>query len=252
MSVTANPPPPNPSPRQNGIAAGPPSRGNALELAKRLAQAFEGGISEPLEFRGEFTLKVFDFAKIAEICAFAKSELGFDYLVDITSLDNYGEDPRFTLVYHLYGYGHLQYLRLKVDLSEESSEAPTVTGVWRTADWHEREIFDMMGIRFKGHPDLRRIIMWEGYPYFPLRKDFPLAGRPSDMPEVAFSQPAPLAGGPFVTIAGGKDTISREPRVRIPDTDALEMNARLERRPDIKGARGEARGPGPIQPKKGS
>lgn len=252
MSVTANPPPPNPAPRQNEVASGQPGQPRALELARRLVKAFEGVISEPVEFRGELTLKVSDVLKIPEICSFAKVELGFDYLVDITSLDNYGDDPRFTLVYHLYGYGHLQYLRLKVDLSEESGEAPTVTGVWRTADWHEREIYDMMGIRFKGHPDLRRIIMWEGYPYFPLRKDFPLAGRPSEMPEVAFTQPAPLAGGPFVTIAGGKDTISREPRVRIPDTDGLEMNARLERRRDIKDAHGEAKGPGPIQPRKAS
>jgi NADH-quinone oxidoreductase subunit C len=250
MSVTANPAPPNPSPSQTQVAEGQAPGPSAMELAKRLGTAFAGVISPPVEFRGELTVKVSDIQKIPQICEFAKAQIGFDYLVDITSLDNYGEDPRFTLVYHLYGYGHLQYLRLKADLSEESGEAPTVTGVWRTADWHEREIYDMMGIRFKGHPDLRRIIMWEGYPYFPLRKDFPLAGRPSDMPEVAFTQPAPLAGGPFVTIAGGKDTISREPRVRIPDTDALEMNARLERRRDIKGAHGEARGPGPIQPKK--
>ena len=92
--------------------------------------------------------------------------------------------------------------------------------------------------------------MWEGYPYYPLRKDFPLAGRPSDIPEVAFTNPAPLAGGPFVTIAGGKDTISREPRVRIPETDALEMNARIERRKDIRDAHGRAHGPGPIEPRK--
>jgi NADH-quinone oxidoreductase subunit C len=91
--------------------------------------------------------------------------------------------------------------------------------------------------------------MWEGYPYFPLRKDFPLSGRSSDVPDVAFTELAPLQGGPFVTIAGGKDTISREPRVRIPETDALEMNARLERRQDIKAAHGEAHGPGPIERK---
>ncbi len=139
--------------------------------------------------------------------------------MDISSVDNYGDDPRFTLVYELYGYGHRCHLRLKTDVSEEKSELPTVTGVWRTADWHEREIYDMMGVRFRGHPDLRRILMWEGYPYFPLRKDFPLAGKPSEMPEVAFTKPAPLEGGPFVTIAGGKDRIAREPRVRIPETD---------------------------------
>ena len=151
-------------------------------------------ISEPVEFRGEITLKVSDAERMPEICALAKTELGFDYLVDITSVDNYGDDPRFTIVYHLYGYGHLCQLRLKTDVSEEKGELPTVTGVWRTADWHEREIYDMMGIRFRGHPDLRRILMWEGYPYFPLRKDFPLAGKPTDVPEVAFTD-AGAAGG---------------------------------------------------------
>jgi len=100
---------------------------------------------------------------------------------------------------------------------EEKSAAPSVTSVWKTADWHEREIYDMMGIRFRGHPDLRRILMWEGYPYFPLRKDFPLGGKSSELPEVAFTRPAPLEGGPFVTIAGGKDASEREPRVRTPE-----------------------------------
>src|SRR5207253_1297472 len=148
--------------------------------------------------------------RIHEVCGFAKQELGFDYLVDLSSVDNYGEDPRFTLVYELYGYGLRQHLRLKINVSEEKAEAPTVSTVWKTADWHEREIYDMMGIRFRGHPDLRRILMWEGYPYFPLRKDFPLGGKPTELPEVAFTNPAPLEGGPFVTVPGGKDTISRE------------------------------------------
>ena len=221
----------------------------AQELAQQLKARFDGLISGPSEFRGELSLDVSDSGRIPEICAFAKTVLGFDYLVDITSVDDYGDDPRFAVVYHLYGYGHRQNLRLKTRISEERCELPTVTTVWRTADWHEREIYDMMGLRFRGHPDLRRILMWEGYPYFPLRKDFPLAGKPSEMPDVAFSNPAPMAGGPFVTVDGGKDAMSREPRVRIPDSEALATNARLERRLEIKEAHGRPYGPGPIDPK---
>ncbi|HKS36569.1 MAG TPA: NADH-quinone oxidoreductase subunit C [Verrucomicrobiae bacterium] len=191
---------------------------SAIELARKLKGQFGDSISEPTEFRAEITLHIGDAERIAEVCAFAKKDLGFDYLVDLSSVDNYGDDPRWTLVYELYGYGHQCHLRLKTGVSEEKSELPTVTGVWKTADWHEREIYDMMGIRFRGHPDLRRILMWEGYPYFPLRKDFPLAGKPSELPEVAFSRPAPLEGGPFVTTPGGKDAIAREPRVRTPES----------------------------------
>lgn len=190
----------------------------ANDLAKKLAEKFPGWVSAPTEFRGEVTVKIGDAEKIAEVCAFAKQELGCDYLVDLSSVDNYGEDPRWTVVYELYGLAHRCHLRLKTDVSEEKSELPTVSGVWRTADWHEREAYDMMGLRFRGHPDLRRILMWEGYPYFPLRKDFPLAGKPSEMPDVAFTKSAPLEGGPFVTVAGGKDTLVREPRARNPES----------------------------------
>jgi NADH-quinone oxidoreductase subunit C len=222
----------------------------ALDCSTRLTERFGALLSAPAEFRGEITLNVADPERIAEICACAKKELGFDFLADMTGVDNYGDTPRFTIVYQLYGLSHACYLRLKTAVSEEQPELPTVTGVWRTANWHEREIYDMLGIRFRGHPDLRRILMWEGYPYFPLRKDFPLAGKPSDLPEVAFTQPAALEGGPFVTVAGGKDTIAREPRVRIPETDALETNSRLERRPDVRATHGEIYGPGPVEPKK--
>lgn len=189
----------------------------SLELAKQLQARFADVLSGPIEFRGEATLKLADAARITEICAFAKESLSYDMLLDLSSIDNYGEDPRWTLVYELYGTGHGCHLRLKTEVSEEKSELPTVTCVWRGADWHEREIYDMMGIRFAGHPDLRRILMWDGYPYFPLRKDFPLAGKPTDLPEVAFTKPAPLEGGPFVTVAGGKDSMAREPRVRVPE-----------------------------------
>jgi NADH-quinone oxidoreductase subunit C len=187
---------------------------SATDLSGQLLSRFPGQVTGPVEFRGEVSLTVSPAEVMPEICRFAKESLGFDYLVDIASIDHYGDDPRFTVVYELYGLGHRVHLRLKTSVSEAVAELPTVSGVWRTADWHEREIYDMMGLRFRGHPDLRRILMWEGYPYHPLRKDFPLAGKPSDLPDVGFSRPAPLEGGPFVTAAGGRDAIAREPRAR--------------------------------------
>ena len=189
----------------------------SLELAGRLREAFGDLLPAPVEFRGELTLTLQDADRIAEVCAFAKKELSFDMLLDLSGMDETPNDPRWAVVYELYGTTHSAHLRLKVRVSEEKSEVPTVSGVWRTADWHEREAYDMLGIRFAGHPDLRRILMWDGYPYFPLRKDFPLAGKPTELPETAFTRTAPLEGGPFVTVAGGKDSIVREPRARTPE-----------------------------------
>jgi NADH-quinone oxidoreductase subunit C len=189
----------------------------ARDCAQQLKGTFGELISEPVEFRGETTVQVKDAGRISEVCAFAKATLGFDFLVDISSVDNYEAEPRWTVVYELYGLAHACHLRLKTDVEEEKSELPTVSAVWAAADWHEREIYDMMGIRFLGHPDLRRILMWEGYPHHPLRKDFPLAGRPTDLPDVAFTRPAPLEGGPFVTAPGGRDALEREPRARRPE-----------------------------------
>ena len=187
------------------------------DLAQQIKDEFGKFISEPVEFRGELTLNLADANKIVEVCEFAKRELGFDYLIDISTLDHYGDDPRFSVIYELYGIGHRQHLRLKTQVSEEQGEVPSVCKVWRTAEWHEREAYDMMGVKFADHPNLKRILMWEGYPYFPLRKDFPLEGKPTDVPGVAFTNIAPMAGGPFVTVAGGKDSTAREPRRRNPE-----------------------------------
>jgi NADH-quinone oxidoreductase subunit C len=188
----------------------------ALEAVTKIKAQFGDLISEPTEFRGEITINVADAEKINDVCCFAKS-IGFHFLVDISSIDNYGEDPRWTVLYHLRDIVNVVEVRIKTNISEEKSELPSVLSVWRTANWHEREIYDMMGIRFSGHPDLRRILMWEGYPYYPLRKDFPLAGKPTDLPGIAFTRVTPMEGGPFVTVAGGKDSIDREPRVRTPE-----------------------------------
>lgn len=184
---------------------------NLPEIVAEIEKQF--GPVEKSEFRGETTLTVSP-ERFAELAAFCKEELGFTYLIDISSVDLFGEEPRFEMVYELYHFDAGLFLRLKYKLSEENAVAPSVTGVWQTANWHEREVYDMMGIKFAGHPDLRRILMWEGYPFFPLRKDFPLAGKASDTPEVAFSNPAPLADGPFVASPGPGTVKDLEPRAR--------------------------------------
>jgi len=185
------------------------------ELSKLLDKSFGEKIQVKTEFRGEttYTIAATDIREIAKFC---RDELSFDYLLDITSIDNFGEEPRFEIVYHLYSMSHGLHVRLKLKLSEESDAVDSASDIWPTANWHEREVYDMMGIKFNGHPDLRRILMWDGYPFFPLRKDFPLEGLPSEMPDVAFTKITPMEGGPFVTVpslAGSKD---REPRARPP------------------------------------
>ncbi len=170
-------------------------------------------VSGKVEFRDETTLLV-ERTEIKDLCAFCRDTLGFNMLLDLSGVDQFGAEPRFEVVYELYQMDTDTHLRLKIAVSEDDLTVPSVMDIWPTADWHERETFDMFGITFTGHPDLRRILMWDGYPFFPLRKDFPLAGRASEMPDVAFSKAAPLAGGPFVTVPSTATTKDREPRSR--------------------------------------
>jgi NADH-quinone oxidoreductase subunit C len=186
------------------------------ELFDSLGKSFGGKIQNKTEFCGETTYTI-AASDLREIAKFSRDKLSFDYFLDITSIDNFGEEPRFEIVYHLYSMPHAVHLRLKLKVSEDAGAVDTVSDIWPTANWHEREAYDMMGIKFNGHPDLRRILMWDGYPYFPLRKDFPLEGLPSEMPDVAFTKITPMEGGPFVTLpstAGSKD---REPRAHPPE-----------------------------------
>jgi NADH-quinone oxidoreductase subunit C len=133
-----------------------------------------------IEDRG-FAHGVYAFAAtpemIVELCRFLKEQpaLRFNFLSDLCGVDHYPATPRFETVYHLYSLPNKWRVRIKCRLGDPP-HVPSVTGVWRTANWHEREAWDMYGIRFEGHPDLRRIYMWEGFEGFPQRKDFPLRG----------------------------------------------------------------------------
>jgi NADH-quinone oxidoreductase subunit C len=186
------------------------------EVFESLTKSFDPKIQGKTEFRGEMTYTIAP-NDLREIAKFCHDEVSFDYLIDITSIDNFGEEPRFEIVYELYSMQLAVHLRLKLKVSEEVDAVDTISDIWPTANWHEREIYDMMGIKFKGHPDLRRILMWDGYPFFPLRKDFPLQGLPSEMPDVAFTKVTPMEGGPFVTKPSTATSKDREPRAHPPE-----------------------------------
>jgi NADH-quinone oxidoreductase subunit C len=115
--------------------------------------------------------------KIVEVCQFLRDDpqLRFNYLSDVCGADYSPKVPRFEVVYHVYSIPFKHRVRLKCRINE-GERVPTVVGIWPTANWHERETYDMYGIEFEGHPDLRRIYLWEGFEGYPMRKDYPLKG----------------------------------------------------------------------------
>ncbi len=116
---------------------------------------------------------------LLRVARFLKEDprLRFDFLMDLTAVDHWKRKPRFELVYHLYSRSNNARLRLKAPLDASSPEALSVTSLWPAANWYEREVFDMFGIRFQGHPDLRRILMYKEFQGHPLRKDYPIDKR---------------------------------------------------------------------------
>lgn len=149
---------------------------NPIEIVKRVRDKFPEEILWYRCFREECDITV-KKEKIKDILSYLKNNpsLPFDYLVDLTAVDYLGfREPRFDVVYHIMSIKHRHRLRIKVQVSEQDCFISSVTDLWRTAEWFERECFDMFGIEFKGHPDLRRILMPEDWNGFPLRKDYPV------------------------------------------------------------------------------
>ena len=144
-------------------------------IVEKLKAKFSSAVLGVVEHRGEMTITV---AKepIVAISTFLRDECGFNLLTDLCGVDYLGKAPRFMVVYNLYNITTKQRLRVKAQVEEQDANIDTVSTVWGTANWHERECWDLMGISFNNHPDLRRILMpadWQGHP---LRKDYPVQG----------------------------------------------------------------------------
>ncbi|MBP6506991.1 MAG: NADH-quinone oxidoreductase subunit C [Opitutaceae bacterium] len=162
-------------------------------------------------------------AEVPAVLGYLRAEFAFDLLSDVTAIDwAEGTAPRFTVVYHLFSTTRHVYLRVAADCANDlEPTAPSVVSLWPAANWHEREVYDMFGIKFDGHPDLRRILMWDEYPYHPLRKDFPLAGIETPLPDAAIAAEtgvkliaAPMMGGPFVASTGEINLTEAEPSAK--------------------------------------
>jgi NADH-quinone oxidoreductase subunit C len=178
-------------------AGGEQSEAAKHPLLAKLAARFPGDILSSHCFRGDATA-ILKRDSLKEICGFLRDdpELAFDMLLDVTAADYLGRTPRFEVVYHLYSVSKNHRLRLKVALEEQDLRVPSLTSLWVGANWLERETYDMYGIQFEGHPDLRRIYLYEEFQGHPLRKDYPkekrqpLIGPGSPHPAATRRQPA--------------------------------------------------------------
>lgn len=153
------------------------------ELLRRLRDRFGAAIVETHEFRGD-TTAVVDRTALVDALRFCRDEpaLGFDMLTDLTAADYLAfpgreDGPRFEVVYQLYSLAHNHRLRLKVRVDEDDAVVPTAVPLWPIANWLEREVWDMFGVRFAGHPDPRRLLMYEQFVGHALRKDYPINRR---------------------------------------------------------------------------
>ena len=155
----------------------------AKAVIDALAKRFPEAVYDAYEGVGGDDCAFVRKERIAEVCRFLKEERSFNMAPYITAVDYLGEDPRFEVVYNMLSTRTNERVRLRVKVSESDCALPTVTGLWRGANWFERYCFDMYGIRFDGHPDPRRLFMYDEFVGHPLRKDYPLRGRQPLVPE---------------------------------------------------------------------
>ncbi len=171
------------------------------EVVEALQEQFGDAIEAVELYAGEHTVRV-RADRIVDVCRFLKEAQGFNYLADLGGIDRFTDEGRFEVFYNLVAIERRKRIRLKVRLEEDHPVVPSVTSVYRAANWNERECYDMFGIRFERHPDLRRMYMPEDFEYHPLRKEFPLLGIPGSLPLPPQTPGGPLTYDPFARAHG--------------------------------------------------
>ena len=146
----------------------------ADDLIRSIRASLPGAVLDVVDYAGETTV-VAKASQVKELLRFLKERRGFDYLVDITSV-HWPEEGRVDVVYLARSLATREQLRVRTAVPEEAPEVPSVTDLWGTANWIEREVYDLMGVRFEGHPDLKRILLPEDFEGHPLRKEYPMEG----------------------------------------------------------------------------
>lgn len=179
------------------------------EVVEALREAFGEDILQASHYAGEDTVLVAK-ERIREVCRFLKEERDFRYLVDVGGVDRFTEEDRYEVFYNIVSMEHQQRIRLKVRVDEEDLQVPSVVEVHRSANWNERECYDMFGITFEGHPDMRRMYMPEDFEHHPLRKEFPLLGIPGSLPLPPQVPEGDLTMDPFAAAHGSKPVKSYE------------------------------------------
>jgi NADH-quinone oxidoreductase subunit C len=166
------------------------------EAIEALQARFGDGVGEIQDYAGEHTVFI-DRSAWKEAARYLRDDLGFNYFVMCGAIDRFTDDDRFEVYYNLVSLESRKRLRMKVRVDEREPVLPTVSDVWQAATWHEREIWDMMGVRFEGHPDMRRMFMPEDFEYHPQRKEFPLLGVPGSLPLPPQVPEGPVTLDPF-------------------------------------------------------
>lgn len=173
------------------------------DIVEGLKTTFGEDVHEVVVYAGEHTVRVAR-DRIVDVCQYLADEKGFSYLADLGGIDRFTEEDRYEVFYNLVNIEGGKRIRVKIRMDEDDMTAPTVTDVYPAANWNEREAWDMFGITFDGHPDMRRMFMPEDFEYHPLRKEFPLLGVPGSLPLPPQAPMGNLTEDPFPAAHGHK------------------------------------------------